>query len=187
MLLFALLLLQVAGDCNDALTVTGRYVNEAHDFEVTIPPGLKGLWNAATCQWDGQNCICMGDHGRFINLPNGGSLEAYAGLTPDSEETMRHWARQMYERFGGDDPLITRVHQRWFHAARLGGLRAYRFRVEYERKGLTWIEEEIALRVGHGTDYLVSYVAPKDDYGRYAGTFEAFVRSWKLTTEDAPP
>src|SRR5947207_2076745 len=142
------------GDCRDSLNVTGRYVNVGYGFEVTIPRGMIGRWNSSACYWGEvqtgdrrqDECLCMTDHGRFIKLPHQGMIDTYAGHTPDFEISVRRWALDNYEQFGEDDALITRVRGRFFRKMRLDGLPAFRFQVEYERKGVTWIREEIVAR-----------------------------------------
>lgn len=66
-----------SSSCPSQRIFSGPYVNEQYRFSFEVPPGLTATWNSGACAIADDGCVCMGDHGRFIELPTGG-IDVYA-------------------------------------------------------------------------------------------------------------
>src|SRR6267142_2464343 len=73
--------------CPDEIVTTGYYRNYSYGFSISIPHGLKGFWNSARCEKDKQDCVCMGDHGRFMPIDRFSYLQVFVEV--QNEETVK--------------------------------------------------------------------------------------------------
>jgi hypothetical protein len=94
--------------CPDTHPWTGHVINYSFGFEFDVPKPLKAYWNSARCVQDGNDCTCMGDHGRDIPLapPSSGPdrvITLFAGydMTADVEMAQEGRDQSKPETLGG--------------------------------------------------------------------------------------
>jgi hypothetical protein len=73
--------------CPDEIATTGYYRNYSYGFSISIPRGLKGYWNSARCVKNKRDCVCMGDHGRFIPVDRYSYVQVFVEVM--NSETVR--------------------------------------------------------------------------------------------------
>jgi hypothetical protein len=170
--------------CPDEVTTIGHFRNYSYGFSVSIPPGLKGLWNSARCVKDERNCVCLGDHGRFIPVDKNSYIEIF--VRTENYETLRESIEEEVEwnsKRHKDEKELAEVVTR--APARLGGASATRLMIKYQdaKTGATMLEDIIigrpVDRVHRGWLYLITLVTPDNVYARRKALLQSIVRSWK--------
>jgi hypothetical protein len=171
---------QATGPCPDQKEWTGRYRNYVYGFSIVIPAGLKGYWNSAACVPEGKtDCVCMGDHGRFIPLSDEAHIEVFVGYQMESDWTV---VDQEVEEISGlkKDQSKTQVKvisSRWL---RLGTLNARRFVAQFVEGNKNIIKEHI-IAFYQGVEYELIL---RTTAGRYRADRRQFLRviaTWKMT------
>lgn len=172
--------------CPDEVATTGYYRNYSYGFSISIPSGLKGFWNSARCVKDNQDCVCMGDHGRFIPIDETSYLQVFVEV--QNEETVR-------ESIDEEVRLILRTQENHGERAemvrkarlRLGGLLATRLTIRYRsaKTAGIMIQDHILCpppidRYHGGFIYSVTLSTPEDQYAKRKGVFYSIIRSWRF-------
>jgi hypothetical protein len=166
--------------CPDTRPWIGRYRNYTYGFSIVIPQGLKGYWNSAPCAPDGKyDCLCMGDHGRFIPLTNDAHIEAYVGWQIESDWSLRDHERQEISHYT-DDKKFERVNVVRSRSFRLGSLPARRFEAHYLKDNKPMVTDQI-VALHKGVEYQLILVTSPDRYGADRRQFQKLVASWRLT------
>jgi hypothetical protein len=170
--------------CPDEIVTTGYYRNYSYGFSISIPHGLKGFWNSARCVKDKQDCVCMGDHGRFMPIDRFSYLQVFVEV--QNEETVK-------ESIDEEVAFILRTHKEKKEPAkvvtrapsRLGGASATRLMLKYQdaKTGETMSEDIIiggrVDRVHSGWLYSITWVTPDKLYAKRKALFYSIIRSWR--------
>ena len=171
--------------CPDQAARTGVYRNYNYGFTVTIPRGLAGYWNGASCvQSDDGSCSCMSDHGIAIplgNAPEDGSLSVFAGHNAE-EVTLPSRVVQdiqsFLKRFPDAEPSVASLQSFTFHRHP-----AYRYRATATPEGAAaLIHETVILHTHNGADYIeVVLEAPEDQFRKHETHLRALLASWRAS------
>jgi len=170
--------------CPDEIATTGYYRNYSYGFSISIPHGLKGFWNSARCVKDKQDCVCMGDHGRFMPIDRFSYLQVFVEV--QNEETLK-------ESIDEEVAFILRTHKEKKEPAkvvtrapsRLGGASATRLILKYQdAKTGEIMSEDIIIggrfdRVHSGWLYSITLVTPDKLYAKRKALFYSIIRSWR--------
>lgn len=172
--------------CPDEVATTAFYRNYSYGFSIWIPNGLKGYWNSAKCVKEERDCVCMGDHGRFIPIDRYSYLQVFVGV--QNTETIRESINEEIEsimRSHSDKKESVEVMRR--ARSRLGGIPGTEvtFRYPDAKSGKTMFETIIicpppADRSHGGFLYTVTLSAPEKYYSRRKSLYWAVKRSWKF-------
>lgn len=165
--------------CPDRKSYTGKYINQNYGFSIIIPAGLKGYWNSAVCMPEGDDCVCMQDHGRIIRLEEPALIEAYTGFESFG------WSLREYERnditslktMKGIENFKV-LSSKW---SRLHKLTARRYVMSLFEKNRHLIKEVI-IAIHDGIEYRLTLFTPIERYQKNRRSFEAVRRSWRLTS-----
>ena len=169
-----------AEPCPDQKTYTGKYRNWVYGFSIVIPAGLKGYWNSPRCAPDeNYGCVCMGDHGRFIPLSGGASIEAYVGWEMESEWSVRDYENDEVSdlRQGQGVEQVKVLSSKW---VRLGNLKGRRFVVRFIEKNKEVVVDHV-IALHRGVEYELILRTSPDRYQRDRREFEKVMASWRLT------
>lgn len=170
--------------CPDEIATTGYYRNYSYGFSISIPHGLKGFWNSARCVKDKQDCVCMGDHGRFMPIDRSSYLQVFVEVQNEEtvkesiDEEVRFILRAHEEKKERAD-VVTRA------PARLGGASATRLMLRYHdaKTGETMLKDIIiggpVDRVHSGWSYSITLVTPDKFYKKRKALFYSIIRSWR--------
>ena len=173
--------------CPDEITTTGYYRNHSYDFSISIPSGLKGFWNSARCVKDERDCICMGDHGRFIPVDRYSYLQVFVS-TQNSETTKETIDEEIESRLATHKQkkapavVITRA------PARLDGVWATRLTLRYRdtKTRQIMLEDSIIcapVDPDHGGWlYTISLATPEMLYPKRKALFYSIIKSWRFRT-----
>src|SRR5882762_249148 len=166
--------------CPDEKAYTGKYRNIVYGFSIVIPAGLKGYWNSARCAPDEKyGCVCMGDHGRFIQLSAEAQIEAFVGYQMESEWSVIYHENSYISSLKNQEGVeqVRLVDSRWF---RLGNLKARRFTVRFVEKKKGVVRDHI-IALHKGVEYELILRTVAERYQRDKVEFEKVVTSWRLT------
>lgn len=172
--------------CPDDIATMGYYRNYSYGFSVSIPYGLKGFWNSAGCVKNKLDCVCMGDHGRFIPIDSHSYLEVFVGV--QNAETTKESIDEKVEsmlKTHREKQEPARILSRG--SARLGGVSATRLKLRYRdtRSGEILLEDSLISPPPVGRDYggflySVTLVTPEKLYSKRKALLRSVVRSWKF-------
>jgi hypothetical protein len=170
--------------CPDEIATTGYYRNYSYGFSISIPRGLKGFWNSAICVKDKRDCVCMGDHGRFIPVDRYSYLQVF--VEPQNSETIREsideeigFMLRTHEEKKEPAEVVTRA------SARLGGESATRLRLKYQdaKTRESMLEDSIigwlVDRDHGGWLYSITSATPEKLYPKHKALFYSIMRSWR--------
>lgn len=171
--------------CPDTVPSTGKYENGSYDFSIVIPKSFKAYWNSARCVPDGDDCVCMSDHGRIIPLtaepyePER-HIEVYAGYTLEPDATIQD---EVNDRIKAIRKAAARgsVTIRRRSKLTIAGLAAERAVVHYYDPTLkkTMIEDFIETRYANAS-YSLYLRTPAKAYTADAKIFEAVTESFTV-------
>ena len=170
--------------CPDEMATTGYYRNYSYSFSISIPHGLKGFWNSARCVKDERDCVCMGDHGRFMPIDKSSYIQVFVEV--QNEETVK-------ESIDEEVEFILRTHEEKKERAdvvtrapaRLGGASATRLMLRYQdaKTGETMLKDIIiggpVDRVHSGWLYSITLVTADKLYAKRKALFYSIIRSWR--------
>jgi hypothetical protein len=171
--------------CPDESARTGLYRNFNYGFTVTIPRGLAGYWNGASCiQNDDGTCSCMSDHGIAIPLgtaPAEGSLSVFAGHNSEELTLPSRAVRDIQsflERFADAETAVTSLVSFSFHRHP-----AYRYRATATLGDGTTVIREATILHTHRGAYSVEVVleASEGQFRRHEDHLRAILASWRLS------
>ncbi|MFG6485587.1 hypothetical protein ACG04R_02825 [Roseateles sp. BYS78W] len=162
--------------CADERPTTGRYRNYSYGFTVVIPKGLEGWWNSARCvPQTPDGCICMGDHGRSLPLPGGGSISIDAA--PEVfEATLATAAYKDLHGFEARTEASELALQR-FEPRRLRALASYRFIATSVTAGAAVVRESVHVLLPSGGYVAISIEAPQEQYRKYHPAYTTLLGS----------
>jgi hypothetical protein len=172
--------------CPDEIAAIGYYRNYSYGFSVSIPRGLKGFWNSTPCVKEKQDCVCMGDHGRFIPIEGNSYLQVFVGV--QTSETIREsideevgFVLGTHEEKKERPEVVSRA------PSRLGGISGRRIKFKYQdaRTGEAMLEDIILSpppvdRYHGGFLYSVTLSTPEKQYAKRKALFYSIVRSWRF-------
>lgn len=172
--------------CPDETATTGYYRNYSYGFSISIPRGLRGFWNSARCVKDKRDCVCMGDHGRFIPVDRNSYLQVFVGT--QNSETIREsideevgFILRTHEEKKERAEVVTRV------SSRLGGVSATRLKLRYRdaKTGEFMLEDSIISpppvdRNHGGFLYSVTLSTPEKQYAKRKALFYSIIMSWRF-------
>ena len=182
----AMMAAQESATCPDQIAWKGKYRNYSYGFSIVIPVGLQGFWNSARCAKQGDECICMSDHGRVIPIGNHADglerqMEAFADYGADlgnGTVSDAMTARVQSIRDSAEAHSTAVIHK-W--AARLGTLTARRYVVRYkDKKANAWMIEDFAEAMGGGRRYMLYLRTPELRYAADRLKFEHMISSFRL-------
>jgi len=171
---------EATGPCPDQKAWIGRYRNYVYGFSIFIPAGLKGYWNSLACVPEGKHdCVCMGDHGRFIPLSDDTHIEAYVDYQNESDWTVLDQEREDIANLRGDKNIeqVRVVSSRWF---RLGNLNARRFVAHFVEHKKSFVTDRIFAQ-HNGVEYQLDLRTVPESYQRDEARFRKVIASWRLT------
>ena len=168
--------------CSADFVTTGIYRNVNFGFTIRIPKGLKAKWSSPPCILDPVNddCLCMNDHGRTIELDGGGTIGIYADhnamgwtLPTTAFEEMNDFKRA---EAGGELSVVLLDRITW------KAMPAYRYVVRSDGAGDAIVRESVVAKTRHGDDAVFLYIqAPQKQYDRYRTAFNSMLRSWRAS------
>ena len=172
--------------CPDEIATTGYYRNYSYGFSFSIPRGFKGFWNSARCVKEKQDCVCMGDHGRYIPLDEDSFIQVF--VSPQNEETVKdsideevRYRLSAHEKQGEQAIIVRRGR------AALGNVAATRLTLKYRqaKTGKTMIEDQVMSPPpldGHhgGFIFSVTLSSPENQYAKSKALFHSIIRSWRF-------
>ncbi len=168
--------------CPDEAPTTGYYRNHSYDFSIRIPRGLKAFWNSARCVKEKDDCVCMGDHGRFIRISTNAYIEVF--VSPQNYETRREsieeeiiFRLQTHEEKKEKAETLIRA------ASRLEYTQATRLKLRYQdaKTGEVMIEDSIICAPpGRGFLYSVYLITPQAQYRKNKILLNRVSHSWRF-------
>jgi hypothetical protein len=162
--------------CPDDRSTAGFYRNYSYGFTVVIPKGLEGRWNSAACVPHPQDgCVCMGDHGRELPLPGGGSIsiDANPQVFEESLATAAYKGLRDFEGRTDASTLVVEV----FEQRRRKALPSYRYVARSSQTGMTVVRESTHVVLPSGGHVVISIEAPEQQYIKHHPAYVALLDS----------
>lgn len=175
----------VTVQCPDTVPWTGKYENHSYDFSIVIPTPFKAYWNSARCVPDGDDCVCMSDHGRLIPLtaepykPER-HIEVYAGYVLEPDTTIHDEVTDRIKAIRGAAARGSVTILRRFKLV-IAGLPAERAVVRYYDRKLkkTMVEDLIETRYADAS-YSLYLRTDAKAYPNDGKIFDAVTRSFAV-------
>ena len=171
--------------CPDEIATTGYYRNYSYGFSILIPRGLKGFWNSARCVKDKQDCVCMGDHGRFFPVDGYSYLQIF--VTAQNFETMKETVDYEVEsRLRNHKQKNQRAEVVTRAPALLDGVRATRLTLRHQdvKTGGIMLDDNIICpsvdRDHVGWVYSITLATPEKLYSKRKALFYSIAKSWRF-------
>jgi len=172
--------------CPDEIATTGYYRNYSYGFSIWIPRGLKGYWNSARCVKDKAECVCMGDHGRWIPIDHYSYIQVFVGTqNSDTVKESIEEAIQLLQQHHADRIESFDVVSRTMR--RLNGIHGVQMRFRYKdvETGQTMLENIIICPPPNDRDhggflYFVTLAAPEAAYLKRKPILDSIIMSWRF-------
>jgi hypothetical protein len=169
--------------CPDEAPTIGWYRNYSYGFSITIPRHLKGYWNSVPCAKDQNDCVCMGDHGRYIPIRKESYLEVFVSVwtSETSKESIDDEQSFILENHKGKGENTETLN---LTVSRLDGFPATRLKLRYRhaKTGAVMIEDSIICapidKEHEGWVYKIHLVTPESSYGKDKLFLDRVIKSW---------
>lgn len=168
--------------CSANFVTTGVYRNVNFGFTIRIPKGLKAKWSSPPCSLGpaSDDCVCMNDHGRTIELDGGGTIGIYADhnamawtLPTTAFEDLNDFKRA---ESGGELSVVQLNRITW------EAMPAYRYVARSDGAGEAIVRESVVATTRHGEDTFFLYIqAPQKQYDKYRTAFNSMLGSWRVS------
>lgn len=162
--------------CPDEHPTTGQYRNDSYGFTVVIPKGFEGWWNSARCVPEPPDgCTCMGDHGRGLPLPGGGSISIVAQpeVFEASLATAAYKDLHDFEARTEASELMLQL----FEPRRLRALTSYRYIATSAVAGAAVVRESAHVSLPSGGYVVISIEASQEEYRKHRPAYTALLSS----------
>ena len=171
--------------CPDDAPTIGWYRNYSYGFSITIPQNLKGYWNSGPCAKEQNDCVCMGDHGRYIPIRKGSYLEVFvsAWTSETGKQSVDDEQSFILENHRGKGENAETIN---LTVARVNGFPATRLKLRYNdaKTGVVMIEDSIICattdKEHEGWVYKIHLVTPESRYRKDKLFLKAVLKSWRF-------
>jgi hypothetical protein len=171
--------------CPDEAPTIGWYRNYSYGFSITIPQNLKGYWNSVPCAKDQNDCVCLGDHGRFITIRKEAYLEVFVSVwtSETSKESMVDEQSFILENHKGKGENTETLN---LTGARLDRVPSTRLKLRYKeaKTGMVMVEDSIFCapmdKEHEGWLYKIHLVTPETRYGKDKLLLDRVIKSWRF-------